>query len=62
MKTGDKVRLFEIPEEGIPEEVGTIIRVEEGVLLVELDNEYRDGEWDDGLRETSPTLVELLAG
>jgi len=47
---GDRVKLLEF--EDSPEEVGTIIEIEDnGMLVVEVDDDYC-GWGDDGIRET----------
>lgn len=57
---GKRVRLPETTD-GLPEEFGTIIEVEaNNVLLVEVDEAYRDDDDVDGLREVLVEDVEVL--
>ena len=57
MKTGNRVRL--LPTENCPEEFGTILSVENTVVLVEIDKQYRDNTWDDGFREVPFEQIEI---
>ncbi len=68
-KVGDRVRLIEIPDlwpgAHIPEETGEILSIDEmpwGLSVVVLvDEEHRDPDGDDGLRElTADQIKEKL--
>lgn len=56
--TGKRVRLAADAEEGFPEEIGTVLEdYGDGMLFVEIDQEYRVDEFDDGFRECSSDQV-----
>jgi hypothetical protein len=56
VKEGDKVRLLANEEEGWKEEMGTILGIDSGCVVVQLD-EFDD---DDGIREVTEEQVEVL--
>lgn len=60
---GSRVVLPENPEEGLLRERGEVLGIDERdwgtSLVVQVDEEYRDGEMDDGLREVTIEQVVL---
>lgn len=60
---GSRVVLLEDAEEGWPREFGEVLGIDEldwgTSLVVQVDDEYRDGEMDDGLREVTIEQVRL---
>ena len=57
MKKGNRVRL--VPTGNCPEEYGTILKIESSIVLVEIDEQYRDDLWDDGFREVPFEQIEI---
>lgn len=59
---GKRVVLLENEIEGWPREEGKLIRVQNSIfemVLVEVDDEYLNDDFDDGLRELEAADVEL---
>ena len=63
LKPGARVWMPADADEGWDEERGTLLAVDykKYVVTVELDEEYRDGANDDGLRETGAEFCRLLS-
>jgi ribosomal protein L21E len=60
-KEGDRVKIIANEEEGWPEEVGTVLGYSgNDTYVVEVDEEYRDCDYDDGMREPLVDDIEKL--
>ena len=57
LKVRQRVRL--VPTGNCPEEYGIILGIESSVVLVEIDEQYRDNTWDDGFREVPFEQIEI---
>lgn len=58
---GKRIVLLANEAEGWPREEGTLLGVEnKGMLIVEVDDEFLDDDFDDGIREIHEDGVELL--
>lgn len=55
---GKRVLLAAMPENGVEEEVGTVIEdYGDGMLMVDVEPKYRVDAFDDGLRECSTDQI-----
>jgi len=60
-KDNERVKLPAIPEDGIPEEYGVIVDVEDDdMYVVKVDDEYRDDHGDDGRRKVHADGIQKL--
>lgn len=60
-KENDRVKLKAMPENGVGEELATVIAYEgDNVYFVEIDEEYAHDKYDDCYREVTVDQIEAL--
>ena len=58
-----KVRLKAVPEEDIPEQSGVVLEggIHEGVVIVQIDEQFLEDEDDTGYREVPVEQIEIVS-